>query len=146
MRENVLTILTWDEVREILDTCEALSCEFNAPTYKGEEYCREVLSRLRKKNDAIPPIDERYQQVLSAAQTATGRILANTRSRSDTLIRMFVAHRLHEEGYSFSRIGRMMHRDHSTAVHLCKTMNEMLSVSYAYKEEMEMYERFCELC
>lgn len=146
MRENVLTILTWDEVREILDTCEALSCEFNAPTYKGEEYCREVLSRLRKKHKCLPPIGERYDIVLAAAQVAVGRQITAERSAENTLIRSLVAFRLHNDGYSYHEIGGYMHRDHSTVTHLYFKMRDMLSVPEAYKYEMKIYDKFESLC
>lgn len=143
MNKSILRNLTWDDVKEIVNT--ALNTPFYVPTQEDECY-KEVLRILRGKNGVPPPIEERYQIVLNAAEQATSWMLTDSRERENSLIRSFVAYKLHSDGYSFSEIGKMLKRDHSTIAHLVYRMRDMLSVPGAYKWELQQFKRFEELC
>lgn len=91
-------------------------------------------------------IAERYKAVLSAAQKAVGKRLADGRRNDDVLIRLFAAYRLRLEGYSFDAIGKAMGRDHSTIIHYVrKKMADMLSLPNFYRRELKMYDKMNEI-
>ncbi len=48
-------------------------------------------------------------------------ILGDGREGRLVAIRARVAHRLRQHGYSTTRIGRVLHRDHTSTVHLLQT-------------------------
>ena len=92
------------------------------------------------------PIKERYGVILQAAQQAVGKRLAAGRRKEDVLIRVFVAHRLRQEGYSYEAIGEVMNRDHATIVHYERTkMGGMLSLPKMYRDELKMYNKMNEI-
>lgn len=143
MKPSVLRNLTWEEVKEIVDT--ALSTPFYVPTAEDDCY-KEILRILRGKNGVPPPIEECFPSVLHAAEQATSWMLTDSRERENTLIRTFLAYKLHNDGYSYSEIGKMMKRDHSTITNLVHRMSDMLSLPNAYKWEVQQFKRFEELC
>lgn len=152
MKKALLKQMTWRDVQEIWwQTDQVLRSipeepgnwpewAFNTSTRFGK-----ALSILRDENDVPPPIEERYDFVLSCAEIACGQKLTDSRGRENTLIRSFLAHKLHNDGYSYSEIGKMMRRDHSTITHLDHRMRDMLSVPNAYKLEVQQFKRFEEL-
>lgn len=152
MKPSILRNLTWEDILEIVIETEAV---FDDEVQEGrnpnetfqspETYYKEVLRRLRGQNDVPPPIEERYPTVLQAAEQATSWMLTDSRERENTLIRQFVAYKLHGEGYSYTEIGKIMHRDHSTITHLAYRMRDMLSLPNAYKWEVQQFKRFEEI-
>ena len=139
MRESLLKQMTWEDVREIRTTNPG-------GLFKSDEqFHKAVLSFLRNKHHTIVPIEERFPGVLACAELACGQPLTDTRERGNTIIRQFVAYRLHNEGYSYSEIGKVMNRDHSTITHLANRMRDMLSVPYAYRTEVSQFKEFDKL-
>ena len=147
MKPSVLRNLTWEEVKEISEMIDSLMMiPFDEVEMRGEEeFYTEVLSQLRGQNGVPPPIEERYPLVLRAAEQATSWLLTDSRERENTLIRQFVAYKMHGDGYSYSEIGKMMKRDHSTITNLVHRMRDMLSLPNAYKWEVQQYKRFEEM-
>lgn len=151
MRRDLLKQITWEDVVEIISETEAVSSGIDAGIIQEEKsktpevYYNEVLRRLRERYGILPPVDERFHTVLEAAEQATSWMLTDSRERENTLIRSFVSYRLREEGYSYSDIGKMMKRDHSTITHLANRMRDMLSLPNAYKWEVQQFKRFEEL-
>ena len=152
MRRDLLKQLSWEDVQEIWwQTNQVLRSipeeperwpewAFNTSTRFGQ-----ALRVLRGENGVPPPIEETYPKVLQAAEQATSWMLTDSRERENTLIRQFVAYRLHNEGYSYSEIGKMLKRDHSTVTNLVHRVRDMLSIPYAYKTEVAKYKEFEEL-
>ena len=136
MRQELLKILTPADIEEIISTASRLCEDLIRPTSEN------VLRRLLENNQCPPSIGARFPAVMSAAEQASGRRLSNARSKENTTLRAFIAYQLRSEGYSYSDIGRMLRRDHSTVMHLCGVMRDMLSVPTAYRSEMEMYREF----
>ena len=148
MRPHLLKQMTWEEAKEIVNLAdEIISREKELPAWwkSEEDYYNEILRQLRGQNGVPPPIEERYPVVLQAAEQATSWMLTDSRDRENTLIRQFVAYKLHGDGYSYTEIGKIMHRDHSTITHLVFRMRDMLSLPSAYKWEVQQYKRFEEL-
>ena len=153
MKKSVLTLLTWDEAQEIYIAVSGTLSELdNHPdgefpkwSSSTEDCFKEVLRRLRERYDCLAPIAERYAEVLAAAEEAVGVKMNPGRNAMTTTVRSFVAYRLHKEGYSYTDIGRMMGRDHSSVIHLVERKENALSVPGAYKKETEMFNRFNEL-
>lgn len=136
MRQELLKILTSDDIQEILDAGELLRQNNQEPT------ARDMLRHLLEKNKCPPSIGERFPFILACAEIAAGRRLSRERSKENTTLRAMVSHRLRLEGYTYSEIGKMIQRDHSTVMHLCGVMRDMLSVPNAYREEMEIWGEF----
>ena len=149
MKPSVLRNLTWEEVKEVVNMADAIitpaSREFPVCWANEEDYYKEILRKLRGQNGVPPPIEERYPLVLRAAEQATSWMLTDSRERENTLIRQFVAYKMHGDGYSYSEIGKMMKRDHSTITNLVHRMRDMLSLPNAYKWEVQQYKRFEEM-
>ena len=127
--------LTQDDIQEVFVAAESKPCC---------DY-QDVLKRLRKMNHVKPSCSERYPFILSKAEDVIGKKLTSARSANNTLIRCFVAYKMHQEGYSLSDIGRQMSRDHSTVTNLVHRVRDMLSLPNAYKWEVQQYKRFEEL-
>lgn len=142
MRPSLLRNITWEDIREIFMVFEQTAGDDTA----SDKYYKSVIRILRGRNGIPPPIEEIYPFILSCAELACGQKLADTRERENSLIRCFVAYKLHNSGYSYSEIGKMMKRDHSTITHLANRMRDMLSVPYAYRVEIRMYEEFERNC
>ena len=139
MRQGLLKLLTWEDVKEIVGV--ALSTPFDEPTPE-DECCKEFLRILLKNNECPPTIGERFPFVLSCAEIAVGRKVGKERCEDNTLIRSFVSYQLRKEEYGYCEIGRMLGRDHSTVVHLYNKMSDILSVPNAYRNEMEKWKEF----
>lgn len=150
MRKDVLRWLTWEDLAEIVVESKSVfndeEEQQNEIFDTTESHYREVLRRLRVKYNCRPPIIEVYPPILSAAELATGWKLTTDRCMQNTIIRCFVTYKLHNDGYSYGEISKMMRRDHSTITHYYIKMRDMLSVPFAYKPEMAAYKRFQELC
>ena len=139
MRQGLLNILTTNDVQEILYAGELIRNQCGTPTAES------ILHLLLDENKCRPSIGERFPFVLSCAELAVGQPLADVRDKNNTNIRSFVSFQLHMEGYSYTDIGRMMRRDHSTVIHLVRKMEDMLSLPQAYKQEINMYNKMLEL-
>jgi len=147
MKLSVLTLLTWDEVQEIFTEVLLVNEEHSRPFAESasEENCKDSLRRLRERYECLAPIAERYAEVLAAAEEAVGVKMNPGRNATTTTVRSFVAYKLHKEGYSYTDIGRMMGRDHSSVIHLVERKENALSVPGAYKAEAAMFVRFIKL-
>ena len=101
-----------------------------------------IAQALWPKEAPQSSIKERYGVILLAAQQAVGKRLAEGRRKEDILIRVFVAHRLRQEGYSYEAIGEVMKRDHATIIHYERVkMSDMLSIPNMYRDELKMYRK-----
>jgi len=96
----------------------------------------------RIKESYKPDAFERYDVIMYCAQMANGVQLTAERTQKNTDIRMMVAYRMHQEGYTYSEIGKLMSRDHSTVAYWNRCMREMLSLPGAFKNFMGRYEHF----
>ena len=142
MNKSILRWMTWKDIRDITTVVNETPM---SDTTNEEQYYMGVLRHLREMFNVLPPIEERYPIVLRAAELATSWSLTDSRDRENTLIRSFVAYRLYNDGYSYSAIGRVMVRDHSSVAHLVYRMCDMISVPDAYKWELQRFKRFEEL-
>jgi len=88
---------------------------------------------------------DRYELVRMAAEEATGWKLSNSRTAENSTMRAFISYHMHNEGFSYESIGRVMHRNHSTITHLVRKMEDMLSLPGVYQAELEAYEKMCSL-
>ena len=128
----------------------------------GAEGKIELCQKLKMFLDTIPldnaerlgiedegyrvPLEERYREILNAAELAVGKRQEEGRKKEDVLIRLFTAYRLRSEGYPFEGIGEVMGRDHSTIIHYVRRrMPDILSYPKIYKCEMDMYNKMNEI-
>lgn len=148
MNPNILSLMTWEDLKEISDKIEEVYGErlFEDGFMMDEYFYREVLANLRKEHNCKPPSVERYDFLIHAAESATGWELTEERNAVNTIIRCFVAHRMRVEGYTFGEIAHLMNRDHSSIIYLVRKMVGMLSVPSSYKKELSMFREFNRLC
>ena len=139
MRQELLKILTTDDIEEIICTARELCDNLVRPTSQN------ILRHLLDDNDCPPSIGERFPFILACAEIAVGRKLSRERCEDNTLIRAFVSYMLRNEGYTYKEIGRMLQRDHSTVMHLYKKMEDILSLPQVYRKEIDMFKEFEEL-
>lgn len=149
MRPYLLKQMTWEDIQEIWWQTDQVLRSIPEEPEKWPEWAFNTSTRfgqalrvLRGENGVPPPIEERYPGVLACAEIACGQALTDSRERENTQIRQFVAYRLHNEGYSYSEIGKMLKRDHSTVTNLVHRVRDMLSIPYAYKDEVAKYKEF----
>ena len=146
MRQELLKQLTWEDIQEIwYETDKTLHSELVKAMATASERFSLALKNLHEKNDCPPTIGERFPFVLACAEIAVGRKLSRERCEDNTLIRAFVSYMLRYEGYTYKEIGRMLQRDHSTVMHLYKKMEDILSLPYVYRKEIDMFREFEEL-
>lgn len=105
---------------------------------------RRILAGLIEMSVDMP-IGKRYDVLKSIAEKTWNTKLEPSRKRKDTIIRIFVAYRMREEGYRFREIADAMGRTHASVIHLINRMNDMLALPKAYMTENEKYQEFIEL-
>ena len=111
-----------------------------------EEAYDEVLDFIDSMDgDLKPEPVERYCFLLHYAELANGKSLTSDRSMINTDIRMMVAKRMREEGYTCRDIGEAAGRDHSTVSYWVNSINDILSVPVANAGFMRRWRRFLEL-
>ena len=146
---NVYRNKVLDERKLELDKFSVSLDERENKLSADEATVRDLEGQLREELNKQRSLDEiaaeRYELIVSAAEEATGWKLSTTRCAESSTIRTFVAYKMRSEGFSYERIGKVMHRNHSTVAHLIKKMEDMLSVPNAYREELGMFNRMVEM-
>ena len=145
MNAKILSLLTWEDIREIIDTGDGLLSgtemdRINYPT-PGDFY-KDIILRLRAKYQCKPLCEERYLFLVKKAEEATGSKLGKSRDKWNSFLRKMVAHRLVREGYGVCEIGRAMGKDHSSVSCMAKRMDDLLYFPRVYAEENGLYAAF----
>lgn len=105
-------------------------------TYRGG--C-ERFPIIRKIDEEVA---ERYIDAMDEVLDAD--VLARTRNQRIVWSRYMVAFQLRVDGYSFAAIGRLLGLHHSTVIHACRHIDEMLEHPNWYRKECEIWTRFQE--
>ena len=85
----------------------------------------------------------RYTVLANAAEKAVGQeMLINRQTRADVMVRTMVAHKLRQEGFSLTTIGKAIGRSHSTVLLLIRQMDGIIASPIYFAPEMERYNRF----
>ena len=141
MNAGILSLLSWEDVLDIVYT-------YADSDEDATDKARAIraLKELREMYDCAAPVSERFAEVVAAAEQAVGCRLTRLRTKDTTLVRCFVSYRLREEGYTYSEIGRMLGRDHSTVTSQVNRVKDMLSLPQVFRWEVGAFRRFMELC
>lgn len=157
MRSSILNQLTVEDIKEIHSAMESVDSEGDfygmdfvksetEPVFfdnDPEEYCRRVLGYLKQVKDYRPLCKDRYPQLVEAAEYVTNSTFVPTsRTASNAFIKCMIAHRLHEERYSYSEIGRTIGLSHATVIYYVNKMNDMMSLPKMFESEISEYEAF----
>ena len=100
---------------------------------------RDLMRKIGKsliKEEHAENLRERYDIVKSVVENVMEHKMTEGRTRDDVLCRMFVAYILHQDGYSLSKIGEILNKNHSTVIYLVRTVNDMVEVPSAYSFEI----------
>ena len=160
MRNELLGQLTSLDIKEIVDTFFAQ--QYDAYHYISEmddkeagnlfeytqrdEFYKDVLNRMKDNNHYKPPCKERYPVLLEQAEYVTNCTLnPDSRKAENVFIKSIVAYQLHEEGYTYSEIGRTIGMSHATIIHYVNKMDDMFSLPQMYTTEISQYEQFKEI-
>jgi len=112
---------------------------------KSEAY-DEVLAFIDKLDgENRPEPARRYGVMLHYAELANGAQLSEKRTRMNTEIRMMVAKRMRQEGYTFREIGKLTGRDHSTASYWVRAFDDIMLLPYIFRDFLRRWERFNEM-
>ena len=142
MDKNILALLTWEDIKEIVTTADAIASEDpnEHPELMASEmdYYRGVLKTLWGDEKHYTPVGD----LLAAAEVVADHMIDESRSSANAFIRKMVAHRMMSEGFGSSDIGRAMGKSHATVIYLSKCMNDMLSLPVFYRHEVTLYKEF----
>ena len=97
---------------------------------------------LAIENLPVMLVEDRYRQLLEAAESTFGRKMQQGRENEDVMMRRFIAYKLREDGYTFSQISRVMGKNHSTIIHLIYQMEDYFALPEMYKEDIKRYLKF----
>lgn len=155
MRNELLGQLTIHDIREIVDTffvqqyeaSHSIVEEENLFEYtQRDEFYKDVLNRMKDNNNYKPSCKERYPVLLEQAEYVTNCTLdPESRKMENVFIKSIVSYQLHEEGYSYSEIGRTIGMSHATIIHYVNKMEDMFSLPQMYESEITQYEQFKEI-
>ena len=155
MTNDLLSQLTIQDIREIRDIIRCIDDEcvlfdLEKKDYSeyinSDEFFKDVLNRMKDNNHYKPPCRERYPVLLEQAEYVTSYTQnPNSRTTENVFIRSIVAHQLHEEGYTYSEIGRVIKKSHATVMFYVNKVNDMLSLPQMYTTEITQYEQFKEI-
>ena len=155
MTNDLLSQLTIQDIREIRDIIRCIDDEcvlfdLEKKDYSeyinSDEFFKDVLNRMKDNNHYKPPCKERYPVLLEQAEYVTSYTQnPNSRTTENVFIRSIVAHQLHEEGYTYSEIGRVIKKSHATVMFYVNKVNDMLSLPQMYETEITQYEQFKEI-
>ena len=142
MRSNILNQLTVEDIKEIYETTDQI-LQQGAFWESWDALYRTVLRKLKEVKDYRPLCNDRYPTLVEAAEYVTNSTFVPTsRTASNAFIKCMIAHRLHEERYSYSEIGRTMGLSHATVIYYVNKMNDMMSLPKMFESEITEYEAF----
>lgn len=110
-----------------------IACEL--PIAQRRELIQKVRQSIIDEEHAISAKD-RFDLVKNTVESVTDHKIKKGRIRQDVLCRMYIAYIMHNDGYSYSTIGRLLDRKHCTILHLTHMMKDMLSLPSVYQDEV----------
>lgn len=112
------------------------------PSDDKKELIEYIRNSLVIEKYPVILIEDRYQQLLEAAESTFGRKMQKGRDIDDVMMRRFIAYKLREDGYTYSQISRVMGKNHSTIIHLIYQMEDYFELPKMYKEDIKKYLKF----
>lgn len=112
------------------------------PSDDKKELIEYIRNSLVIEKYPVILIEDRYQQLLEAAESTFGRKMQKGRDIDDVMMRRFIAYKLREDGYTYSQISRVMGKNHSTIIHLIYQMEDYFELPKMYKEDIKKYFKF----
>lgn len=109
---------------------------------------RERLARLLQESLVKPePTDEsRFHTLYEVATKMFGNgILTGSRNYNLVLARSFIVYQMHNEGYSFPVIGKLLVRHHTSAIHMYRRMEIIFDYPDYYAREISYWKEFRKL-
>ena len=140
MQVELLSKLTWQDVKEICDTFY----QVNNDEVISEENYSEVIVRLNKQYKTLPACKDRYKEILPIAERIVGEKNRRERTFELTVLRCMLASKLKEEGYTLTNIAKEMGYDHSTIVFYFKKKDDFFSLPLMYEREVTWFKAFDE--
>ena len=145
IKEIEYASLNWRRLK-LRDAVTISECDKYCEYVQSEEFYNDVVKYMKEINHYKPPCKERYPVLLEQAEYVTNCTLdPESRKAENVFIKSIVAYQLHEEGYSYSEIGRTIGMSHATIIHYVNKMNDMFSIPQMYTTEITQYEQFKEI-
>lgn len=91
----------------------------------------------------VPSLEDRYRAVRLALESVTGHPLdLKSRTREATLERAVVAYQLLSEGFSTTKVGKVIGRNHATVIHARHLIEDIFLYSRLYSYEFHLWINF----
>ena len=139
MKPEVLSLLNWEEVKEIVTAADEIGPEI-AMVADERSYYRAVLRKVMENN--IDKKQRHYLYLIKKAEKATGCKATRKRTYDSVITRSFVSYRLWKEGMTYMEIGRITGKDHTTIINQVRKVADMNKLPKMYARELEMYSNF----
>lgn len=109
-----------------------------------DDYLRDIATEILDGSLWKEDADEsRLTDALGVMQSIFGiDIRKRSRMQEYVDLRMVFCYRMHDEGISYSAIGRAIGRDHSTVMNCCAKMKDALDYPNAFQGLVAKYRRF----
>ncbi len=108
------------------------------------ELMNKIVSSICKDGE-VKTIENRFEQIRSATESVFGRAIDRSRVRENVIAKSFIAYIMRNEGFSTTKIGRMLHLHHATILYLTNKVKDMLSLPWIYAEDLEKLNQIIEL-
>lgn len=106
---------------------------------------RMMIRHLERSLEVKVPdrLNTKTKAYISAIEAVMGiRFSYQSRKHYQCVARTFVAQALKNEGFSSIKIGKALHKDHSSVFCMFRKMQEMLSMPSFYKDELQTWKEF----
>lgn len=111
----------------------------NKPVDERREMARFLLASIEE--DTLPK-ENPAQHPIEVMETILGHPIPEGKSREASNARMIIAIYLLEQGFTLSKIGEFLGRDHSTIIHYRSVWYEMQTYPKMYASEISMFHLF----
>ncbi len=110
-------------------------------TREQRERLVRILTNANKQEAEKAESAERFRILLDVAEEMFGEeILTKLRNYHRVTARQFIAYQMKQEGYSYSAIGRLLGRSHSTVIRMCAMMDDVFR--FRFQPEMKLWNQY----
>lgn len=108
-----------------------------------QEHKKRLIDILQESMKIDESDDSRFKLLLGFATELCGNgIMTRTTEPMSALGRNMIAYQLRSEGYTSSRIGRLLKRNHSTVCSMIAKINDLIEYPNVFVEEEEIWNKF----
>lgn len=108
-----------------------------------QEHKKRLIDILQESMKIDESDDSRFKLLLDFATELCGNgIMTQTIEPKSALGRNMIAYQLRTEGYNYSHIGRLLHRNHSTVYSMVAKIEDIMEYRGVFPDEEEIWNKF----